>query len=55
MGKKLKAYSFVGYRYLVERLGPWSGIMGQVNAELRAEQQTQGPFLTDHGEQTAFP
>ena len=40
-GKRLKAANVIGYRYLTERLGPWPGIMTQVNEALRAEQNKE--------------
>ena len=38
-GDRLKAADVIGYRYLTERLGPWQGIMTEVNARLRAEKK----------------
>ena len=38
-GDRLKAADVIGYRYLTERLGPWAGIMTQVNEALRAERE----------------
>ena len=40
-GDRLKAADVIGYRYLTERLGPWAGIMTQVNEALRAEQNEE--------------
>lgn len=34
---RLKATDVIGYCYLIERLGPWPGIMTRVNELLRAE------------------
>ena len=36
---RLKATDVIGYCYLIERLGPWPGIMTEVNARLRAESE----------------
>ena len=36
-GDRLKAADVIGYCYLIERLGPWPGIMTRVNELLRAE------------------
>ena len=38
-GDRLKAADVIGYCYLIERLGPWQGIMTEVNARLRAEKK----------------
>ena len=38
---RLKATDVIGYCYLTERLGPWPGIMTQVNDALRAEQNKE--------------
>ena len=38
-GDRLKAADVIGYRYLTERLGPWAGIMTQVNEALHTEQE----------------
>lgn len=36
-GKKMSPVNTVGVQYLVQRLGPWRLVMGQINAELREE------------------
>ena len=40
-GGKLKAADVIGYCYLIERLGPWPGIMTRVNELLRAETENK--------------
>ena len=38
-GGRLKAADVIGYCYLTERLGPWPGIMTQINLLLREEKE----------------
>ena len=41
LGKRMTKTETIGYRYLVQRLGPWDKFMGQIGLELQAERENK--------------